>query len=202
MCSHCSAHYERKARSPINSTGVHRARSLRQRGALRFQMLSHAIWRIFWSILIQNWIKNTYSRSKFRGGARLLRPLLDPPLYRSGYEKNHCILFSIHHFKKNTVHDKACLLKQFCQIDIQYTDLYMRDSWCSFDSLVKLALVQSQSSASALSGWESYGITRDQRCVFPFSTQFNVKSQFIAWPGIQKYSPQWTLQRTWYKHQS
>ena len=43
-------------------------------------MHSHAIWALFWSILIQNWIKKQHSRSKFWGGVRLLRPPLDPPV--------------------------------------------------------------------------------------------------------------------------
>ena len=50
--------------------------------ALPFEMLSHAFWALIWSILI--WLeKKPRSRSKFRGGARLLRPPLDPPLQLS-----------------------------------------------------------------------------------------------------------------------
>ena len=45
-------------------------------------MLSHSIWALFWSILLQNWIVKKHSPSKFRGGACLLHPRLDPPLIR------------------------------------------------------------------------------------------------------------------------
>ena len=47
-----------------------------------FNRYSHyAIRDLFWSILIQNGIKNTCtSQSKFRGGASLLLRRLDPPL--------------------------------------------------------------------------------------------------------------------------
>ena len=45
-------------------------------------MLFHAIWAIFWCILTQNGITEKHSRRlKFRGGARLLRHHLDPPLH-------------------------------------------------------------------------------------------------------------------------
>ena len=44
----CSAHHERKARNPFNSGGVHA-----------------------WGLLKRHW---KHSLSKFRGGARLLRP--------------------------------------------------------------------------------------------------------------------------------
>ena len=47
--------------------------------ALGFQMISHAIWALLWSILIQNWIKK-HSWSKFWGGEHPLHPRLDPPL--------------------------------------------------------------------------------------------------------------------------
>ena len=43
-------------------------------------MLSHAIWGLFWNILIQNWRKK--NQSKFRGGVRqpCCAPYMDPPL--------------------------------------------------------------------------------------------------------------------------
>ena len=74
-----NAHQERKTRNPFNSGGFHRAR-LKTLEALWFYMLSHAIWGLFWSILIQNG-KKTPSRSKIKGGARLLHPPLEPPLF-------------------------------------------------------------------------------------------------------------------------
>ena len=39
-------------------------------------MLSHAIWGLFWTILIQNYKNENLNKyNKNRGGARLLRPL-------------------------------------------------------------------------------------------------------------------------------
>ena len=50
-----SEHHERKTRNHYHSGGVHSA-PLKALEAIWYKMLSHTIWGLFWSILIQNWI--------------------------------------------------------------------------------------------------------------------------------------------------
>ena len=55
--------------------------SLEALGFRFFLMLSDVFWASFWGILMQNWMNKRNFGSKFRGGARLLHPRLDPPLF-------------------------------------------------------------------------------------------------------------------------
>ena len=50
-----------------------------------------SIWALFWSILMQNWIKKKNIQWKFRGGARLL----DPPLCYLGNGNGNITICSI-----------------------------------------------------------------------------------------------------------